>query len=87
MTAINVTFGERIKVFGPPNTHHGGFVASMPDGAGKHITAVIAVSADGLTAPPFLIIAGKKVMQKWIDPLDPSFREEHPDCDMFMPPE
>ena len=86
-TAINVTFGERIKVFGPSNTHHGGFVASTHNGAGKHITAVIAVSADGLIAPPFFIIAGKKVVQKWIDPLDPSFREGHPDCDMFTRPE
>lgn len=81
--AINVTLGKRIKVFVPSNTHYIGFVTFAQNGAGQHITAVIEVSADGLIAPPFSIIAGKNLMQKWMEPIDPVFLEGHLDCEKF----
>jgi len=68
-TKVSSEFGERQKVFGSANTHHGGSIASRVAGGGKHVTAVIAISAAGAIAPPFLIVAGKNKMSNWFDPL------------------
>ena len=69
--SVETTFGERYKTFGSSSTNHGGSVMTTESGAGgKHVTAVIAVSALGRIAPPFFIVAGKHVMSRWTDPFD-----------------
>ena len=70
-TSVETTFGERYKTFRSSSIKHGGGVMTTESGGGgKHVTAVIAVSASGRVAPPFFIVAGKHVMSRWTDPLD-----------------
>ena len=83
-TAVDSTFGQKRKVFGPSNTHHGGFVASAKTaGAGKHITCVVAVSASGKKAPPFFIVSGKNVMSNWVEPLPSIYKNSGEICRKF----
>lgn len=73
MEETNVTAenGKKKKVFSPADPHHGGFqVATTGSGSGKHITSVIAASPSGLVAPPFFIVAGKRVMSNWLLPVN-----------------
>ena len=80
-TAVDSTFGKKRKVFGPSNSHHGGFVASAKTaGAGKHIRCVVAVSASRRKAPPFFIVAGKHVMSNWVDPLPTIYKNSRNAC-------
>lgn len=70
-TKVDPEFGKKIKVYGDSSSHHGGFRASTTSsGTGRHVTAVIAVSASGKRCPPFFIVQGKQVMSNWLDPLD-----------------
>lgn len=70
-TAVSAENSIAKKAFTTSDSHHGGFkCVSTRKGPGKHITAVIAVSASGRIAPPFLIVAGKNVMARWFIPLD-----------------
>lgn len=57
--SVNIEFGERSKSCTSSSTHYGGFNAVTTGGNGKHVTTVVAVSASGLMAPPFLIVPGK----------------------------
>ena len=51
-SSVDVEFGERDKAFGSSDGHNGGFRASSyASGKGKHVTAVIAVSAAGFALP------------------------------------
>eukprot|EP00171_Calliarthron_tuberculosum_P003025 IDg3025t1 len=55
-TAVLTEKGRKRKVFGPSSAHQGGFVTQqVGSGEGRHVTAVIAVSAAGHKAPPFLL--------------------------------
>ena len=56
-------------MFGAADTHHGGYTACHASKMSKQITAIIAVSASGLKAPPFFVVAGKNVMSSWLEPL------------------
>ena len=59
-TAVGAEFGQRVKVFGPSDTHHGGFLSSSANyGTGKHLTAVVVSSSSGKCLPPFFVFAGK----------------------------
>ena len=58
-TAVSAEFGQPVKVFGAADTKHGGFKAAPASGSGKHITAVVAVSASGRKTPPFLSLLRK----------------------------
>ena len=70
-TKVDAEFGKIVKVLGPPNTHQRGLVSSTSAaGSRKHVTYVIAISASGLKAPPFFIVAGKNRMSKWFEPLN-----------------
>ena len=62
-TAVSAEFGQPVKVFGAADKKHGGFRAAPAYGSGKHITAVVAVSASGRKPPPFFIVAGKILCQ------------------------
>lgn len=64
-TKVSAEFGQRQKVFGSSDTHHGGSRANNGGKCGKHITAVLAVSASGRKVPPVFIISGKNVMKNW----------------------
>jgi len=66
---VSCEYGKKTKVFGAADTHHGGFAACHASKMNKHINAIIAVSASGLKAPPFFIVAGKNVMSSWLEPL------------------
>lgn len=58
-------------MFGPSNSKHAGFVSQTTgSGEGRHVTAVIAVSAAGHKAPPFFIVQGKNVISSWFSHLD-----------------
>ena len=67
-TAVDATYGKRERVFTSSKSNHGGFVACSTNKASqKHITAVICVSASGLKIPPFFIVAGKQINERWFD--------------------
>ena len=67
-TDVDATYGKREKVFTCSKSNHGGFVACSTNKASqKHITAVICVSASGLKTPPFFIVAGKRINERWFD--------------------
>lgn len=68
-TKVDFTFGTRRKAFGASNSHHGVFTAATNTTAGKHMTAVVAVSASGRRGPPFFIVAGTHVLSSWLKPL------------------
>lgn len=54
-TAVLSEKGRKRKVFGPSCSHQGGFVSQQTgSGEGRHVSAVVAVSAAGHTTPPFL---------------------------------
>ena len=57
------------KVYSSTSSDHGGFLETNGTGSAKHVTAVVAVSASGKTALPFLIVEGKNVMASWFKPL------------------
>ena len=69
-TSVDVEFGEREKFFTTSASHSGGYNAVKQGGIGKNITAVFAVSAFGLIAPPLLIVEGKNVMTRWFKPFE-----------------
>ena len=67
-TAVDATYGKREKVFTSSKNNEGGFIACSTNKASqKHITAVICVSASGLKTPPFFIVAGKRINERWFD--------------------
>ena len=41
--------------------------------AQKHITTLVAVSAGGHKSPPFFIVEGKSINERWFDPISGSF--------------
>lgn len=57
-TQVTAAFCLTHKILSTGSSH-GGFVVQNGTGQGKHITAVVAVSAGGLIAPPFIIVQGK----------------------------
>lgn len=70
-TGALTEYGQKTKVFGASSTDHGGCISqSTGSGEGRHVTAVIAVSASGHKAPPFFIVQGKNVMRNWFLPLN-----------------
>lgn len=50
---------------------------------GRPITAIVAISSSGRKAPPFFILAGKRVMYKWFDPVRGKVRSNHPYVNRF----
>ena len=66
-THVNGEFGKRKSVYRPADSHHGGFVAikKKHEDDGSHVTVVLAVSASGKKASPFLIAEGKRNMSNW----------------------
>ena len=68
-TSVSTEFGEKEKVFGASDTHHGGFRSISSNRSNKHITAVVAVFASGRKTPPFFIMTGKNLMSSWFQPL------------------
>lgn len=77
-TAVDANEGDSTKVLSGADSHHGGFRGSSTAyGICKHITAVVAVSASGLIAPPFFIIAGKKLSQRWWAPVKGTLKNGH----------
>lgn len=58
-TSVDIEFGQKLKAFVAANSHHGpAKVSTTVSGGGKHVTAVIAISASGLLAPPFSLPRG-----------------------------
>lgn len=54
-TSVDSTFGRSVKGLGTSHTHHGEFRSPVSKQvSGKHIKAMVAVSASGRKAPPFL---------------------------------
>lgn len=71
---------QKTKVYGSFDSKGGGFKSqSIGSGEGRHVTAVVAVSATGHKAPPFFILQGKRVMSNWLS---------HQDADVYqdLPP-
>lgn len=76
-TAVDATFGKKENVFTSASSHHGGYKScSTSYAAPKHITAVVCVSASGLKVPPFFIVQGKRINERWFEPLQGSFSKE-----------
>lgn len=59
-TSLNIWFEKRPKSFTTSSCHYGGSNAVPKRGYGKQVTTVVAASASGLVAPPFLVVASKK---------------------------
>jgi len=57
-TNVDGEYGQREKAFVGSHDHHGAFRSSTKKPS-KHITAVIAISASGRIAPPFLLLLEK----------------------------
>lgn len=68
-TQVSVEFGRKKKVFGASDTHHGRAVAQVNVRGGKHVTALVPISASGRRAPPVFIVTGKNIMSNWFHPL------------------
>lgn len=68
-TEVITDYGKRAKVFGSSSTNHRGFKVSATGENGKHVTAVVAISAGGKRDPPFFIVEGKNMMPNWFKPL------------------
>lgn len=70
MTHVSAEYGRKKRMLCSAASHHGGFLpSSLSPSNGRHITVVLAVSASGLLAPPFFIIAGLRVMPDWFKSL------------------
>lgn len=67
-TQVDGEFGHRRKSFSSASSNHGGY-SVVRKGSGKHLTAILNVSASGQLAPLFAIAAGKSVMVSWTRPL------------------
>lgn len=70
-TQVSGEYGEKVKVFGPASSCHGGFRSSKGRGTGKHLTALVIASAAGEVLPPFFVFEGKNSMTRWFEPLSP----------------
>lgn len=58
-TKVDGKYGELIKIFRLSNTHHNGFqLASLSNNNGRHVTAVIEISASGKKTPSFPSLLG-----------------------------
>lgn len=68
-TQISAENGRSRKVFTNSNSSHRGFVAQNCSGKSKHVTSIVAVSAGGKIAPPFIVIEGRNVMKSWFEPM------------------
>ena len=69
-SSVETEFGKKTKSYAEARSHHeGSCPVRSSSGLGKHMTAIIAASASGRKAPPFLFVAGKLAMRHWIEQL------------------
>lgn len=61
--------GTKRKIFMGSEGASIGSRASANNARGKHMTCIVTTSASGKKIPPFVIIAGAKVMKRWFEPL------------------
>lgn len=59
-TAVNATYGKRVRVFNSARTNLGGRSPNIKDN-GAHVSAVLFASALGFIAPTFFVAVRKKV--------------------------
>lgn len=61
--------GRKVRVFTSATAQCSNRTGSSDSGTGPHITMVMAISASGRKAPPFLIVKGKNIMSAWFAPI------------------